>query len=90
MQMAANRLTRAEVAHMIGVHEKTITRWVREGRFPPPIFNMSMNVRFWDRGQIVAVLDGKDWRTVEAESALASLTAQPSAPAIEAAATVAA
>lgn len=39
-------LTRKQVADYFGVHVQTIWRWVREGRFPPPIHISDKAVRW--------------------------------------------
>jgi len=48
-------ITRPEIAQAFRVHEKTISRWVREGRLPPPLPVSGRTLR-WRRADIVALL----------------------------------
>ena len=59
-------LTVDEVCSFVGgkkkpIHPKTIYRWIREGRFPPPI-KLGAATSRWKRSTVEAFIDGL-WRS---------------------------
>jgi predicted DNA-binding transcriptional regulator AlpA len=51
-------LTQNEVAEMFGVNRLTITRWVEQGLFPPPL-KIGKLIKVWSRKVIMDKLEGK-------------------------------
>jgi excisionase family DNA binding protein len=49
-------LTRREIAEALGIHPRTVSRWVREGVLPPPIKFARHGAARWKRSAIEAAL----------------------------------
>lgn len=45
---------------LIGVSDKTIWQWVKNGKFPPPI-KLSSNVTVWRASDVQTWMKSKDW-----------------------------
>ena len=67
---SATLMTAKEIVAFFRVSRTTFYRWLRDGKFPAPVFAPSQKTRFWRRSD---VLDWSDARAM-------TLAKQPTAP----------